>query len=286
MTAPKRAAITLAITDAPLERAHCSVARARAPSLVTAASFFGSSGRSLRSMYTAQPMSAARILLAEDDPSTLEALQSTLRAEGFAPHPCADGALAWAALQRSRFDMLVSDVNMPALDGFSLCRRAREHDAAMPIVLLTSRDSEMDEALGLELGADDYLCKPFSTRILLARIRGLLRRATRAPSDARSAFVLGPLEIDRDRLEARWHGALLDTTVTELRMIEALATRAGRVLSRAQLLQLGREDDSIVAPRIVDTYIARIRKKFDAARAASDPIETVIGAGYRYRAER
>jgi DNA-binding response OmpR family regulator len=229
-------------------------------------------------------MAPPRILVVEDDPSTLVALSTALEASGYAVERESDGLAALSLAQRTRFDAIISDVNLPGTDGFTLCRRLREQQIFTPIVLLTSRDSDIDEALGLELGADDYVTKPFSLRVLRARLAGLLRRASPAepdPSDDR--FALGPLVIDRARLTVRWYGALIDCTVTELRIIEALATRAGRVLSREKLLELGREDRSFVAPRIVDTYVARLRKKLDAARPASNPIETVVGAGYRYR---
>ncbi|MFO0559027.1 MAG: response regulator transcription factor [Polyangiales bacterium] len=231
---------------------------------------------------------AARLLIVEDDPSTLTLLRDALAADGYAVEALADGALALARASEVRFDLILSDVNLPGLDGFSLCRRLRAKDSRAPIILLTSRDSEIDEALGLELGADDYVTKPFSLRVLRARIAGLLRRSSSdgASSERDELFERGPLRIDRARLRVQWHDALLETTVTELRLIEALATRAGRVLSREKLLELAREDDSVVAPRIVDTYVARVRKKFDAVRKGSDPIETVVGAGYRYRDDR
>jgi DNA-binding response OmpR family regulator len=232
-------------------------------------------------------MAPPRILVVEDDPSTLAALSTALEASGYAVERESDGLAALSLAQRTRFDAIISDVNLPGTDGFTLCRRLREQQIFTPIVLLTSRDSDIDEALGLELGADDYVTKPFSLRVLRARLAGLLRRANPAePDPSEDRFVLGPLVIDRARLTVRWHGALIDCTVTELRIIEALATRAGRVLSREKLLELGREDRSFVAPRIIDTYVARLRKKLDAARPESNPIETVVGAGYRYREGR
>lgn len=231
---------------------------------------------------------AARLLIVEDDPSTLTLLRDALASDGYAVDALADGTLALARVIDGRYELIVSDVNLPGLDGFSLCRRVREKDSRTPSILLTSRDSEIDEALGLELGANDYVTKPFSLCVLRARIAGLLRRASSkrdtAPSD--ELFERGPLRIDRARLTVRWHDAPLETTVTEPRLIDALATRAGRVLSREKLLELAREDDSVVAPRIVDTYVARVRKKFEAVRKRSDPIETVVGAGYRDREDR
>jgi DNA-binding response OmpR family regulator len=232
-------------------------------------------------------MSRPRVLLVEDDPNTLAALGDAFADGGYDVAREDDGARGLARALREGFDVIVSDVNLPGLDGFSLCRRLRAAARSTPLILLTSRDSDIDEALGLELGADDYVTKPFSLRVLRARLAGLLRRANPAePDPSEDRFVLGPLVIDRARLTVRWHGALIDCTVTELRIIEALATRAGRVLSREKLLELGREDRSFVAPRIIDTYVARLRKKLDAARPESNPIETVVGAGYRYREGR
>lgn len=228
-------------------------------------------------------MARPSLLVVEDDPATLAALAQSLQSAGYAVTQESDGARALALTARTRFDLVLSDVNLPGADGFTLCRRLRAAGATTPVILLTSRDSEIDEALGLELGADDYVTKPFSTRVLLARIAALLRRARPPADEDPAALEHGPLRIDRARLELRWHGELIPATVTELRLVEALASRAGRVLSRDRLLELAREDDSFVAPRIVDTYVARLRKKFEGVRPGSDPIETVIGAGYRFR---
>ena len=161
-------------------------------------------------------------------------------------------------------------------------------------MLLTSRDSEIDEALGLELGADDYVSKPYSTRVLLARITALLRReAARAtPADARATpapaaspnIVAGDLVLDVERLTAHFRSTLIALTVSEFRLLEALARRPGIVLSRDQMLERMRGDDSVVAGRIIDTYVRRLRRKLEGIDAAFDRIETVVGAGYRWRA--
>lgn len=230
-------------------------------------------------------MQRARILVVEDDPSTLSALADAFCDAGYDVTRASDGDRALALALRAPFDAIVSDVNLPGTDGFSLCRRLRAEGHRTPILLLTSRDTEIDEALGLDLGADDYVTKPFSFRVLLARVGALLRRSGANEPTADDALTRGPLHIDRTRLEARWHGALVPTTLTELRLLDALARRPGRVQSRDQLLALAREDDAYVASRIVDTYVARLRKKFEAIAPGSDPIETVVGAGYRYRDE-
>jgi DNA-binding response OmpR family regulator len=173
---------------------------------------------------------------------------------------------------------------MPGLDGFSLCRRLRESGNRVPLVLLTSRDDEIDEALGLELGADDYVAKPFSTRVLLARVAALLRRdAMRAAHQTEHAVAKGALELFPERLEVRYAGKPITVTVTEFRLLEALASRAGFVLSRDRLLEIVRGDESVVAERIIDTYVRRLRRKIEAIDPAFDRIETVIGAGYRWK---
>jgi len=228
----------------------------------------------------------ARILLADDDPSLLDVLGMAFGDAGHDVVTATDGAEALAVAKRDTPDLLVCDVNMPRLDGFALCRRLREGGSAMPIVLLTSRDGEIDEALGLELGADDYVTKPFSTRVLLARVAALLRRQQMraAPASAAALVRAGDLAIDVERLEATYRGRALTLTLTELRLLEALARRPGIVLSRDRILEVVRSDDSIVAERIVDTYVRRLRKKLQEIDPAFASIETVIGAGYRWRA--
>jgi DNA-binding response OmpR family regulator len=178
-------------------------------------------------------------------------------------------------------DAVVCDVNMPGLDGFSLCQRLRSSGHLVPLVLLTSRDNDIDEAVGLEFGADDYVAKPFSTRVLLARIRGLLRRQSAPP-----ALPLTPhvgLHLDAERLTATFNSELLTTTVTEFRLLQALTSRPGVVFSRDRLLTMARGDDSVVAIRIVDTYVRRLRRLLEAVDPEFDALETVVGAGYRWR---
>jgi DNA-binding response OmpR family regulator len=231
----------------------------------------------------------ARILLVDDDPALLEVLGMAVADAGHEVITAPDGAAALESIHAAKPDLVVSDVNMPRLDGFSLCRRLREAGLAIPVVILTSRDGEIDEALGLELGADDYVSKPFSTRVLMARITSLLRREAmraRAPLAAPSPaapIVAGDLTLDLDRLAAHFRGTLLVLTVSEFRLLESLARRPGVVLSRDQLLERMRGDDSVVADRIIDTYVRRLRRKLETIDATFDRIETVVGAGYRWR---
>jgi DNA-binding response OmpR family regulator len=228
----------------------------------------------------------ARILLIDDDASLLDALAMAFEDAGHEVLTAPDGARGHERVKGDKPDAVVSDVNMPGLDGFSLCRKLREAGNRVPLVLLTSRDNEIDEALGLELGADDYVAKPFSTRVLLARIGALLRReALRAAPEPEPerAITAGALELFPERLEVRYAGKTIVVTVTEFRLLEALATRVGHVLSRDRLLELVRGDDSVVAERIIDTYVRRLRRKLEEIDPTFDRIETVIGAGYRWK---
>jgi DNA-binding response OmpR family regulator len=229
----------------------------------------------------------ARILLIDDDPSLLDILTLEFEDAGHEVDTAQDGMLGWSRLKadRNRVDLVVSDVNMPGLDGFSLCRRVREAGIEVPLILLTSRDTEIDEALGLELGADDFITKPFSSRVLIARVRALLRREhmRESPEEAPAVLAVGHLELDPERLEVRYAGQPVQATVTEFRLLEAVARRPGVVFSRDRLLELIRGDDSVVAPRIIDTYVRRLRRKLELIDASFDRIETVVGAGYRWR---
>jgi DNA-binding response OmpR family regulator len=228
----------------------------------------------------------ARILLIDDDPSLLDILLLEFEDAGHDVCSARDGALGWQRLKNDPpYDLVVSDVNMPGVDGFSLCRRVREAGLVVPILLLTGRDTEVDEALGLELGADDFVTKPFSTRVLLARCSALLRRDAmrRAPPQKPATVTLGDLSLDPERMEVRYQDVPVDVTVTEFRLLEALTRRPGVVFSRDRLLELARGDDSVVAPRIIDTYVRRLRRKFELVDASFSAIDTVVGAGYRWR---
>lgn len=226
-----------------------------------------------------------QILLIDDDPALLDVLSLALEDAGFDVVTAEDGLAGLAAMSQGEPAVVVSDVNMPRLDGFTLCRQLRESGSTVPVILLTSRDSEIDEALGLDLGADDYVTKPCSTRILLARINALIRRErSRGQERQRSALVqVGHLSLDAERLEVRYRDAPVTVTVTEFRMIEALSSRPGVIFSRSRLLDRMRGDDSVVAERLVDTYIRRMRRKFEDIEPSFREIETVVGAGYRWR---
>ena len=226
----------------------------------------------------------ARILVVDDDRQLLDVLSLGLAEAGHIVRTAQDGLEALDFVEKSAPEVLVADVNMPRLDGFALCKRLREAGVAMPIILLTSRDNEIDEALGLELGADDYVTKPFSMRVLAARIAVLLRRdAVRAGSEPKTqALVAVQLSLDSERLEVRWAGAVVPFTLTEFRLLEAFARRPGIVLGRSRLLEIVRGEDSVVGERIVDVYVRRLRRKLEAVDRSFASIETVVGAGYRW----
>jgi DNA-binding response OmpR family regulator len=230
------------------------------------------------------------VLLIDDDASLLDLVALAFEDAGWSVVTAPDGLAGYAAIRTHAPILVVSDVNMPRLDGFALCRKLRSEGNFVPLLLLTSRGDEIDEALGLELGADDYLSKPFSTRVLLARAQVLVRREQRRETAAverpeEPAHRLGHLELLTDRLLVRYRDTPIKTTLTEFRIVEALARRPGRVLSRDRLLELVRGDESVVAARIVDTYVGRLRRKLEEVDPSFDRIETVVGAGYRWRDE-
>lgn len=227
----------------------------------------------------------ARILIADDDVALLDVLALAFSDAGHDVTTAPDGKAASTKVLSGEFDLLVTDIQMPHLDGFALVRDLRKRGVGLPILILTSRDSEVDEVLGFELGADDFVSKPFSTRALLARVSALLKRQrARDEAEPATGVVAGKLALDPERLEAAYDGKPFTLTMTEFRLLEALARRPGIVLSRDRLLELGRDDDSIVDARLVDTYVRRLRRKIEAVAPDFDAIETVIGAGYRLRA--
>ena len=224
-------------------------------------------------------------LLIDDDVSLLDILSMAFEDAGYTVVTAVDGLAGLEVINSNPdVDLVVSDVNMPGLDGFSLCRRLRSMNLELPFILLTSRDTEVDEALGLELGADDFVTKPFSTRVLLARVAALLRRerVRGGGESASEPVVIGSLTIDSARISVTYKGVPVSVTVTEFKLLEALATRPEVVLSRQRLLDLVRGDDSIVADRIIDTYVRRLRRKVEAIDPDFNSIQTVVGAGYRW----
>ena len=236
------------------------------------------------------------IALVDDDRNILTSVSIALHAEGFVTRVYSDGAAALKAFADNPPDLGVFDIKMPQMDGMELLRRVREIGGpvgVMPVIFLTSKDDELDEALGLAMGADDYIAKPFSQRLLIARIRAILRRRDLERGRANAAEP-GPEEelIDRGRLtmdparhKVRWGGKDVTLTVTEFLILEALAQRPGVVKSRNQLLDIAYQDDVYVDDRTIDSHIKRVRRKFRAVDPDFDAIENLYGVGYRFGEE-
>jgi two-component system response regulator ChvI len=229
------------------------------------------------------------VSIVEDEETIREAVCFALRREGFRVEPHADGLSAWEAWSQALPDLAILDIGLPRLDGLELCRRLRGRSDRLPIIFVTSREEEFDRVLGLEIGADDYLCKPFSMRELIARVRVLLRRASLSAADvpaAPDAVTAGALTLDALRLSASWHGTNVPLTVTEFLLLQALARRPGVVKTREQLMDEAYPDRVSVSDRTIDSHVKRIRRKLQAIDPGFDAIEGVYGAGYRYRDEK
>ena len=229
----------------------------------------------------------SRIALVDDDRNILTSVAMTLEAEGFEVETYNDGQSALDAFVKSPPDMGVFDIKMPRMDGMDLLQRVRQK-SAMPVIFLTSKDDEIDEVLGLRMGADDYMRKPFSQRLLVERIRSILRRqevaAGDAPTAVESAQVLarGELTMDPLRHAVTWKGRDVTLTVTEFLLLQALAQRPGFVKSRDQLMDVAYDDQVYVDDRTIDSHIKRLRKKMRGVDAEFSAIETLYGIGYRY----
>lgn len=234
---------------------------------------------------------SATIALVDDDRNILTSVSIALQAEGFLTRVYSDGETALKALIDNPPDLAVLDIKMPRLDGLELLRRLREK-TRIPVIFLTSKDDELDEALGLAMGADDYIAKPFSQRLLIARIRAILRRTdaggTDTPAEGEQpapAIERGRLAMDPARHRVTWGGENVTLTVTEFLILETLAQRPGVVKSRNQLMDAAYQDDIYVDDRTIDSHIKRVRRKFRQVDPAFDAIETLYGAGYRFNDE-
>ena len=239
------------------------------------------------------PIFPATIALVDDDRNILATLSIALQAEGFATRVYSDGATAHKALRDNPPDLAVFDIKMPRMDGLELLRALRETHA-LPVIFLTSKDDEADEAAGLAEGADDYIAKPFSQRLLIARIRAILRRAdlARAATEGEprddpvpEAVSRGRLTLDPARHKVSWGGVPVSLTVTEFMILEALAARPGVVKSRNQLMDAAYHDDVFVDDRTIDSHIKRLRRKFRSVDPTFSGIETLYGAGYSFAGE-
>ena len=236
------------------------------------------------------------IALVDDDRNILTSVSIALQAEGFVTRVYSDGAAALKAFAENPPDLAVFDIKMPQMDGMELLRRVRELGGpvgAVPVIFLTSKDDELDEALGLAMGADDYISKPFSQRLLIARIRAILRRQdlvrgqASSPDDGPEDPMIerGRLTMDPARHKVLWDGRDVTLTVTEFLILEALAQRPGVVKSRNQLLDIAYHDDVYVDDRTIDSHIKRVRRKFRSVDPDFDAIETLYGVGYRFGEE-
>lgn len=226
-----------------------------------------------------------RILVVEDEPKIAALIADYLRADGFRVTRCDRGDTALEALREAPPDLVVLDVMLPGLDGLAVCRELRRF-SAVPVLMVTARVEEVDRLLGLELGADDYLCKPFSPRELVARVRAQLRRSAwlreaSAPDGTEAPGVPG-LTLHPDELRARYRGEIVHLTRVEFRLLQALLTAPGRVHSRQQLMDAAYEDHRVVSDRTIDTHVKNLRRKLVTVLGEPVPIGSVYGVGYRW----
>jgi two-component system response regulator ChvI len=232
----------------------------------------------------------AKITLVDDDENIVTSVSLALESHGHAVKAYFDGAAGLAALENEPPDLAILDVKMPRMDGMEVLRRLRR-SSDLPVIILTSKDEEIDEILGFNLGADDYMHKPFSQRLLIERVKAVLRRAgiegeepqTPAGVDAARAIKRGKLTLDPARHDCLWEGKPVKLTVTEFLLLQSLAQRPGFVKSRDNLMDAAYDDQVYVDDRTIDSHIKRMRKKFRDVDPEFDAIETLYGVGYRYR---
>jgi len=228
------------------------------------------------------------IALVDDDRNILTSVSIALESEGYRVQTYTDGSSALDGFETGMPDMAILDIKMPRMDGMELLRRLRQK-TDLPVIFLTSKDDEIDELFGLKMGADDFIKKPFSQRLLVERVRAILRRAVprdvteRKSEDAAELLERGALSMDRERHTCTWHGRQVTLTVTEFLILHALAQRPGVVKSRNALMDAAYDDQVYVDDRTIDSHIKRLRKKFKAVDTDFDMIETLYGVGYRFR---
>jgi two-component system phosphate regulon response regulator PhoB len=225
-----------------------------------------------------------KILIVEDDGDLIKLLKYNLEKEGFRVNYATDGSLALAEARRDPPDLVILDLMLPGLDGLEVCRQLRRNDrfARTPVLMLSARSEEADRVVGLELGADDYVTKPFSTREIIARIRALLRRNEPPPSQGRSKLHRGEIVIDPSAHSITVGGRAVDLSALEFRLLHYLASHPGMVFSRDQLLDNVWGNERTVTPRSVDVYIRRIREKVEIEPQQPLYIQTIHGVGYRF----
>ena len=226
------------------------------------------------------------IALVDDDRNILTSVSMALEAEGYKVRTFTDGEAAYRGLKQNPVDLAILDIKMPRMDGMELLQQLRK-SSTVPVIFLTSKDDEVDEVLGFRMGADDYIKKPFSQRLLIERIRALLRRTEidRNPSAGKSEGVLtrGDLVLDPERHVCTWKGEAVQLTVTEFLLLKALAQFPGHVKNRDQLMDLAYGESIYVDDRTIDSHIKRVRRKFRNLDREFNEIETLYGVGYRYR---
>ena len=216
------------------------------------------------------------ILVIEDEPRLAELLHDYLQQSGFRTHCIGNGREAVAAVREQAPALVLLDLMLPGKDGMSICREVRSF-SNVPIIMITARVEEIDRLLGLELGADDYVCKPFSPREVVARVKAVLRRADFPGTDASRALVL-----DESRYRATLHGRALELTLVEFQLLKILASEPGRIYSRAQLMERIYPDHRIVSDRTIDSHVKKLRRKIGAACPGGEWIHSVYGAGYKF----
>ena len=228
--------------------------------------------------------SAPHIILVDDDENIVTSVTIALESENWRVSSYHDGEAGLAGILKEKPDLVVLDIKMPRMDGIETLQKLREQ-SAVPVIFLTSKDDEVDEIIGLKMGADDYVTKPFSQRLLITRIQTLLRRADNRTREAKQETLqhYGDLTLDHDRYLCIWQKQPLDLTVTEFLLLSTLAQRPGHVKNRDQLIEAAYGDQIYVDERTIDSHIKRIRKKFKKIDDDFDKIETLYGIGYKYK---
>jgi two-component system alkaline phosphatase synthesis response regulator PhoP len=229
-----------------------------------------------------------RVLVVEDEPDVAELIRFNLTKEGWDVTAAANGTDALRRARESRPDIILLDIMVPQLNGWEICRRLKQdpETAQIPVIMVTGRVEEGDKVLGFELGADDYVTKPFSPRELIARIRAVMRRGRAETAGRKPHLKAGDLEIDRHRFEVRMKGHAVELTPKEFELLATLVGTPGRVFGREELLDIVWGRDGFVEPRTVDVHVARLRGKFTAGGLPVPAVETVRGIGYRFRDAR
>ncbi|AXF76397.1 two-component system response regulator BaeR [Erwinia tracheiphila] len=221
------------------------------------------------------------ILIVEDEPKLGQLLVDYLQAAGYRTHHLlrGDEVLTW--VKKTPPDLLLLDLMLPGMDGLSVCREIRRF-SELPVIMVTAKTEEIDRLLGLEIGADDYVCKPFSTREVVARVKTILKRCRHTPEEAKKTSLL---VVDEDRFQARWNNTPLDLTPAEFRLLKTLAQEPGKVFSREMLLNHLYDDYRVVTDRTIDSHIKNLRRKLEAQDANQPFIRAVYGMGYRWEAD-